>query len=104
MAYCGACGNEKAYHVQIKFTKKDGKLESCDRCGASSLPANYDVYLGTKGGIQREENLADPETGHPIPYTTKAEKAAIMKRLGLKESGDKVGGARNINKRRTYFI
>jgi hypothetical protein len=103
MAFCEGCGNERAYHIQIKFAK-EGKTEICDRCGAAALPPCYDVYLGREGGIRREENLCDPKSGVPIPYSTKSEKAAIMNRLGIREVGDRVGGMRNETKRRSYFL
>jgi len=103
MAYCDACKNEKAYHVKIKVSKEGHREEMCDRCSSEKLPMSYDVFLGEGGGLRQEENLSDPATGKPIPYTTKGEKAAIMKKLGLHEVGDRSHGMRVETKRRRYF-
>lgn len=35
----------------------------------------------------------DPKTGKPIVFGSKAEKAAYLKAHGLKEAGDRIGGA-----------
>jgi hypothetical protein len=57
-----------------------------------------DVYFDkSKGANQIDPNLCDRYAG-PIPFSSKREKAAIMKRLGLQEDGDKRHGSRNFDK------
>ena len=93
MAHCDNCGNESATYVVIRYENRQRSC-ACDRCGAGRQRGIPDVYLGSGSGERVEENLADPKTGKPIPFSTKGEKAAIMKRLNLKEAGDRVRGAR----------
>ncbi len=57
-----------------------------------------DVYFdASKGANQTDPNLCDRYTG-PIPFSSKREKAAALKRLGLREDGDKKHGARNFDR------
>jgi len=90
---CSGCGNLNAYVVRVGYAGKE-RVENCDQCGNLKPPATYDTYLGSKGGVRVEENITEPGTGRPIPYATKGEKAAILKRLNLREAGDRVHGAR----------
>lgn len=79
----------------------------CDVCG--NLPPVWlpDVYLGGPGGTPRTDpNLCDPKTGREISFSTKREKAAVMKYLGLQQarSAERQHGARNeTGPRKTYF-
>jgi hypothetical protein len=57
-----------------------------------------DVYFDpSKGSNQIDPNLCDRYTG-PIPFSSKQEKAAVMKQLGLREAGDKEHGSRNFDR------
>ena len=103
---CEGCGN--AYAARVRIGYSDGKKwERCDQCGASPvwLP---DVYLGGPGGtVRTDENLCNPDNGKPIPYSTKREKAAIMRMLKVREAGDKNRGYRNeshLGLGKKYFI
>ena len=93
MAHCENCKNKHAHYVVLRF-EKGRRTCACDRCGAGRPRGLPDVYLGPGSGERVEENLADPKTGRPIPFSTKGEKAEIMKRLNLREAGDRVRGAR----------
>lgn len=101
---CTTCDNQHAARLQGRIV--DGKyIEICDACGAAPvwLP---DVYLGSKGGIQTDPQLVNPDTGKEIPFSTKREKAAVMKMLKLRQAdqAEKQHGSRLEVKRRTYFI
>ena len=103
---CETCGNPYAARVRIGY-QKGIKYELCDACG--KIPAMWmpDIYLGTKGGLQTDPNICD-DKGNEIPFSSKREKAAIMKTLGLRQadSAERNSGARNEShlKRKTYFI
>ena len=100
---CGTCGNKHAHRINIGHYN-DVRYELCDQCG--KLPAMWlpDVFLGGKGGIQTDENLCD-KNGKEIPFSTKREKAAIMRMLKVRQadSAERQHGSRNETKRRTYF-
>lgn len=72
---------------KIRIDEKNRVFYYCRDCktGVGGIP---DVYFGSKGGIQTEENIADPETGEPIPFWSKASKKAAMDRAGVREGGD----------------
>lgn len=97
---CKTCGTDRAAIIRIKFTK-EGKVEYCDLC--SSLTAREgavpDIYLGSKGGLQTDENVCDPKQRRAVPYSSKREKAALLKRLGLKQA---ISSERHHGGRRTY--
>ena len=54
----------------------------------------YDVYLEKGGGERSNASLWDKKNNRPFTYSTKGEKALIMKKLGVTEAGDRVRGAR----------
>lgn len=102
---CDTCGYPYATGVRIGYT--DGKRwEYCDHCSDVKFSAEPDIYLGSKGGIQTDENICD-DNGTPIPFSSKREKAAIMKRLGIRQadSAERWHGARNESHlhRKIYF-
>lgn len=81
---CEGCGNQYAARVRIGY-HEGKKWEICDQCGASPvwLP---DVFLGGHGGQERtDENLCGND-GKPIPFSTKREKAAIMRMLNVRQA------------------
>lgn len=107
MYHCDGCGSDKAHKVRTKIHPDTlEKLEWCNECsdigsGGVGIP---DVYIGSKGGLQTDMNLHDPKTGRPIPFSTKREKAAIMKQLGLKQANnaERHHGARNLSPNARY--
>lgn len=104
---CRGCKNEHAYRITTFMV--DGELnDRCDRCGdTSSGPLNPDVYYGYGSGTHIEENIADPATGKPIPFSSKREKWEAMKKAGVIEAGDRVKGYRREDmvpqNRKKYF-
>lgn len=106
MLECGGCGNKKAHRTRT-LCHQGGLIEGCDLCmglstAGTALP---DTFLGGGGGLQTDENIVDKQ-GREVPFSSKREKAAIMKELGLKQadSSERNHGARpETTKRRTYF-
>ena len=102
---CSGCGTDVAVIVRLTPTVS-GLLENCDICSdlKMSAGARPDVYIGSKGGLQTDMNLCDKKTGEPIPFSTKREKAAIMKNLGVVQSSkaERQHGSRQMNKTAKY--
>lgn len=75
------------------------RTQYCSDCFSGPMPSlSPDVYFDkSKGANQIDPNLCDRYKG-PIPFSSKREKAAILKRLGLREAGDREHGARNFDK------
>lgn len=95
---CGTCGAISYHYWRVTFANGE-RWESCSECSKEGTPnLSPDVYFDrSKGANQIDPNLCDRYTG-PIPFSSKREKAAIMKRLGLQEDGDKKHGARNFDR------
>lgn len=86
---CSGCGNSDAY--RISYTPKG---ESCDKCGGVRLAAFRfsDVYFS---GAGFEPHLAHPDTSPKGNFVRSREhKAQLMRDLGVRETGDRVHGAR----------
>lgn len=90
------CGATNWHYWRVKYHDKYGRVESCSECSNDKTPQlSPDVYFdASKGANQTDPNLCDRYKG-PIPFSSKREKAAIMKQMGLREAGDKEHGARN---------
>jgi hypothetical protein len=95
---CKTCGATDYYFWRVVHAEGDS-YESCSECSSGRMPSlSPDVYFdGSKGANQTDPNLVDRYTG-PIPFSSKREKAAILKRLGLREAGDKEHGGRNYDR------
>jgi len=104
---CYNCKSDKASRTRTGYSNEGVKWECWNRCDSLPSLSNPDMYLGGKGGIQTDENLCGSD-GQPIPFSTKREKAAIAKRLGLRQadSAERQHGARNESHlhRKKYFI
>lgn len=105
---CNGCGFDKAAVIRIGYT--DGvRWEICDKCSSLKTAAMPDIYFGNQSGIQTDENLCGSD-GNPIPFSSKREKATIMKHLGLRQAdcAERHHGSRNeshLNVGKTkYFI
>jgi hypothetical protein len=87
---CSGCKQE-AYQIHGEFVGVD-YIEHCDRCGeVSGMDASIpDVYW--PGREHTNPQLCD-SMGVPYKLTSKAQKARVMKELGVSEVGDKVRGA-----------
>lgn len=94
---CEGCGNTRPWARHQKKEQFTGRrYEECNRCFDSSIPASPDVYFRQP---YWDENLCDyddpsydPQRGTFI--RSKAHKAYVLKKLGLREDGDKKGGSR----------
>ncbi len=95
---CGTCGAVSYHYWRMTFANGE-KYSSCSECSKTGTPnLSPDVYFdSSKGANQIDPNICDRYTG-PIPFSSKREKAAILKRLGLQEDGDKRHGGRNFDK------
>ncbi len=94
---CGTCGATNYYFFR-KVYANTGEYEECSQCSLGSVPSlSPDVYFDArKGANQTDPNLQDRYTGK-IPFSSKREKASIMRRLKLQEDGDRKHGARNFD-------
>lgn len=107
MLECSGCGNKEAHHTRTVYGQF-GRVEGCEDCMglSTSTTAIPDVYLGSSGGLQTDENICDPKTGENPTFSSKREKAALMKKFGLRQadSAERQHGARpETNTKRTYF-
>ena len=96
---CETCKSTEYYYWRVKFDDKGNRFQFCSSCYSGNIPSLApDVYFDrSKGSNQTDPNLCDRYTG-PIPFSSKREKATIMKQLGLREAGDKEHGSRNFDK------
>jgi hypothetical protein len=87
---CDSCSNKEAVRLSYR-----GGVETCDRCGDVPAFKFSDVYFPQKSGAHFVTNLADPnksQLGNMV--YSREHKAQLMRDLGVKESGDRVHGAR----------
>ncbi len=96
---CKTCGSSTYYHWRFTIDKDGNRYESCNDCAKMAIPNLCpDVFFdSSKGANQTDPNLHDRYKG-AIPFSSKREKAAIMKQLGLREAGDKEHGSRNFDR------
>lgn len=96
---CITCGSQDYYFYRMVIDQSGNRFDECSECSSGRMPAlSPDVYFdGSKGANQTDPNLCGRDGG-PIPFSSRREKAAIMKQLGLQEGGDKKHGARNFDK------
>lgn len=94
---CSGCKNDNAWAVHPKKEVLTGRVyEECNLCFDSSIPSHPDVYFKEP---YWDENLSDfddpaydPKRGTFI--RSKAHKAYVMKKCGLREDGDRKHGWR----------
>jgi hypothetical protein len=82
--------------TRIKKEKVTGrKYMECNRCFDASIPEHPDVYFRQPywddNLHDQDDPSYDPEKG--IFVTSKAHKAYLFKKLGVREGGDRVHGA-----------
>lgn len=87
---CDSCNNTEA--VRLSYS---GGKETCDRCGSVPKFKFSDVFFPAGSGPRFETNLAHPDKS-PLGSMvySREHKAQLMRDLGVRESGDKVHGAR----------
>lgn len=96
--YCGGCGNEKAWAVHNKKEKTTGKVfQECNQCFDSTIPENPDVYFKAPYWDEHLHDQDDPswDVNKGTFITSKKHKAYVLKKLGIRELGDRWGGSRN---------
>jgi hypothetical protein len=89
---CNGSGNQDAWRTRTK-----GGEECCDVCGRLGISGADvpDVYFA---GPYVDPNLAHPDRpweANGVLVTSKRHKAQLMAEQGLREAGDRKGGARN---------
>lgn len=84
---CEACGNKEAFRI----IQSESGFKACDRCSNMSFTGIPDVYW--PGRPHYNENLTD-KMGNPVYLTSRRHKAEVMHKLGVMETGDRVGGRR----------
>jgi hypothetical protein len=95
------CGNENAYHLQLRYdVKEKRRYEVCDKCSRLVSYALPDVYFREP---YFDEHLADSKNPHGHWISSKGEKKAVMQKLGLFEAGDRIRGSRNDKKTRIIY-
>lgn len=93
---CEGCQNPNPWARHSKKERFTGKwYEECNRCFDPSIASNPDVYFRQP---YWDENLCDYDSpnfvyGKGTWVTSKTHKAYLLKKLGVRESGDRVHGA-----------
>ncbi len=95
---CRGCGNNEAWSVTTKKEAVTGNIYyECNKCFDPSIPNNPDVYFK---GPYWDEHLLDWDD--PSCNNTKGtfirsrqHKAYVLKKLGMREAGDRRRGYRN---------
>ena len=106
---CESCGTTLAARIRIGYYE-GVRSEYCDICGDAPSVWLPDVSLSYPAEFKNGHEFKDPnltnKVGEPIPFSSKREKAVIMKMLNLKERGDRYKGFRNEEylHRKKYFI
>jgi len=84
---CRTCGRD-SYHIITRYT--DGRLEdTCNQCGNHQMAPVYDCYFDKPG---THYNIYD-EKGNAVFIGSKGEKSYWMKRMKVREAGDRIHGA-----------
>jgi len=88
---CDSCGNNEA----VRLHASAGNPITCEKCGPLGHFRFSDVYFNQKKGEQFISNLAH-DSKAPLGQVVRSRehKAAIMRELGVIESGDRRHGAR----------
>jgi hypothetical protein len=96
---CEACNSRDYFYYRQRVDGNGNWQYECSQCSSGSQPQlSPDVYFDEKKGrYQTDPNLCDRK-GNEIPFSSRREKAAIMRRLNVREAGDKVRGMRNFDK------
>lgn len=96
---CDNCGSTTWHYFRIKCSDTQELYRGCSNCLSQKTPGLApSVYFDpSKGSDQTDPNLCNRD-GTRIPFSSKREKAAILKQKGIREAGDKVHGARNFDK------
>lgn len=90
---CVGCGSKEDF-VFYRIDIKNNTTVLCRNCHKGNRPGVRDVWYGYGSGEHTEENICDPATGKPIPFSSREGKYQAMKKAGVVEAGDTIHGAR----------
>lgn len=98
---CEGCGNKEAWIVHNKREKLTGvNYQECNICFDSSIPQRPDVYFRQPywdyNLHDQDDPSYDPRKGTFI--RSREHKAYVLKKLALREGGDRIAGARNFDR------
>lgn len=94
---CDGCGNEDAWAVHPKKESFTGKIyEECNRCFDPSIPQVPDVYFREPYWDPNLCDYDDPsyDKDRGTFVRSRDHKAYLLKKLNLREDGDRKGGSR----------
>lgn len=95
---CAGCNrfiDEDKIRLRRIVTSDTGRFDKyCSDC-VKGITGVKDVWYGYGSGTHIEENICDPATGNPIPFSSKSEKYAAMQKAGVVEAGDRIHGSRS---------
>jgi hypothetical protein len=95
---CYSCGKMDGDGVRFRKginTPDNVSYWLCDCCHNGTSASKPDVWYGYGSGTHTEENICDPKTGNPIPFSSPRGKLEAMRKAGVVEAGDKFHGARS---------
>jgi hypothetical protein len=96
--YCCQCRrifDEDIVKLRKIVANDTGKFDKfCRECVSGTGPKVKDVWYGYGSGEHTEENICDPTTGKPIPFSSKQGKWEAMQKAKVREAGDIIHGAR----------
>lgn len=95
---CDGCGNKEAWAVHHKKESMTGRVyDECNKCFDPSIPQQPDVYFKEPYWDENLMDLDDPTTdvNKGTFVRSRQHKAYLLKKLGLREAGDKIRGGRN---------
>lgn len=101
---CPTCNDPYAYCITTRWDDKTHeKFETCDRCGGGGAGVP-DVYFRHPEFVEHLAHENDESTWDKGTFvTSKKHKAEVMQKLGVREAGDRVHGARIDTTRRIYL-
>lgn len=101
---CSSCGLEGFDNIVRFVTTLAGEeFYYCRDCRSGKSVGVKDVWYGYGSGTHTEENICDPETGKPIPFSSRQGKWEAMQKAGVVEAGDKFHGARTTYKEKKRY-
>lgn len=94
---CAGCGNKEAWIVHNKKELITGIVhQECNKCFDPSISSNPDIYFKEPYWDYNLHDQDDPNYDHNRGtfIRSRAHKAYVMKKLNLREMGDREGGSR----------
>lgn len=90
---CNICGSSVAVEIRVVYDNNE-RLESCDQCGGFTRSWNPDVYFIRPYFDSNIADASDPKTMHGQMIYSKRHKAELLKKLKMREDGDRHHGER----------